>query len=1007
MRSIEDDALGEEQQVLWELEAGTEILESTNLPEPHAFDPPAVLDAFMHAVMWGAVSRSDQVSLQAPFRSGVDIEEYQLDPLVRALTMPRVNLLIADDVGLGKTIEAGLVVQELLLRHRARTVLILCPSALQVQWQEEMRDKFGLEFRIINSDTIGQLRRKRGIHVNPWTHFPRLIASIDFFKQERVLRSFRDTLPQGSEPRYPRKYDVLIVDEAHNVAPSGTANYSKDSQRTQAIRTLTPHFEHKLFLSATPHNGYSESFSALLELLDDQRFARAVPPNREQLEAIMVRRLKSELRKRWDGKPRFAERNVEPILVTYTDEERTAHRTLNHYANMRVKHAANERERVASEFVLKLLKKRLFSSPAAFEHTLEQHISTLSKPLQRDGDDDYMRQRFESFDDDVVDDDDFYEASSDVLELAASALSQLSTDARSALDDLQRYAHSSSNGADSKAQALLEWLDTHLKNENAWQDTRVIIFTEYRDTQNWLYDLLARYGFASQERLEMIHGGTDSKERERIKAAFQAHPDSAPVRILLATDAASEGLNLQNHCSKLIHYEIPWNPNRMEQRNGRIDRHGQRAQQVDVYHFVGADFNEQQASKAGELEGDLEFLMRAALKVNQIREDLGKVGPVIASQVEEAMLGKRQNLDTDAAENDAKPIRQLLKFERDLQKRLEQLQDAMNKTRDNLEISADNICHVVNVGLELAEQPPLQAVDNPRDWGCSEHAKLYTMPNFAGSWERCNEGLRHPHTDNIRPITFAAVDAHHNDQVVLVHLNHPLVQMVLRLLRAEVWSADERKLQRVTAKRVPDSVLSTPAVIAHGRIVVLGGQTHRLHEEVIHAGGVLVEGRFRRMNVGDTQAALNAAISQPVPASLHQSVQELWDGHKQNLLAALEARMRERTKNLGNFLEQRQTQEVTNLTTVMQELEHAIRAELGDKATFQPNLFNWTDSEKQQLERNLSALRVRLEQLPAELERETANIRTRYQDPTPRLMPLAITYLFPESIVRDAERHAL
>jgi hypothetical protein len=226
--------------------------------------------------------------------------------------MPRVNLLIADDVGLGKTIEAGLVVQEMILRHRVRSVLIVCPSSLQLQWRDEMRDKFGLEFRIIDSESISQLRRKRGIHVNPWSHFPRLITSIDFLKRERPLRSFRETLPAGEKAAYPRPYDLLIVDEAHNVAPSGRGQYATESMRTLAIRSLTPHFEHKLFLSATPHNGYSESFAALLELLDNQRLARAVSPDRAQLDAVMVRRMKNELKLRWDGSRRFAERRVKP-----------------------------------------------------------------------------------------------------------------------------------------------------------------------------------------------------------------------------------------------------------------------------------------------------------------------------------------------------------------------------------------------------------------------------------------------------------------------------------------------------------------------------------------------------------------------------------------------------------------------------------------------------------------------------------------------------------------------
>src|SRR5271157_6066384 len=211
LSSVEDDALGEELQVIWELEPGAQVMEKVALPEPAGFDPPDRLDAFLDAVRWGAASTADVRSIQSPFRSGIDIEDYQLDPVVRAIQMPRVNLLIADDVGLGKTIEAGMVALELIIRHRTRKILIVCPASLQVQWQEQMRDKFGLDFRIVNSTMMGLLRRSRGIHVNPWNHFPRLITSIDFLKRERPLRMFREILPGQDEPTYPRKFDLLIV----------------------------------------------------------------------------------------------------------------------------------------------------------------------------------------------------------------------------------------------------------------------------------------------------------------------------------------------------------------------------------------------------------------------------------------------------------------------------------------------------------------------------------------------------------------------------------------------------------------------------------------------------------------------------------------------------------------------------------------------------------------------------------------------------------------------------
>ena len=203
-----------------------------------------------------------------------------------------------------------------------------------------------------------------------------------------------------------------------------------------------------------------------------------------------------------------------------------------------------------------------------------------------------------------------------------------------------------------------------------------------------------------------------SEDREQIKAAFQASPRVSKVRILLATDAASEGINLQNHCSRLFHYEIPWNPNRMEQRNGRVDRYGQNAKEVNIFHFVGSDFNEREDlsdRKPGELEGDLEFLARAVQKVHTIREDLGKVGQVISEQVEQAMLGKIRRLDTSASDAKNESIKKLLKFERDMQHEVQRFRDQLQDTKKRLRLSPDNIEKVVHLGLKLAGQPPLDS----------------------------------------------------------------------------------------------------------------------------------------------------------------------------------------------------------------------------------------------------------------------------------------------------------
>ncbi len=212
--SIEDDARDERLRVVWELERGAVTHDQHALPDPaDGFDDPAQLDAFLDAVRWGAIASADKTVLQAPFRSGIQIEDYQLDPVVRALSMPRTNLLIADDVGLGKTIEAGLVMQELMLRYRARTMLIVCPAGLTLQWHDEMRDKFGLDFRIVDAAMLKDLRRSRGLYANPWTHYPRLIVSIDWLKRDRPRRLLREVLP--AVPKYPRAFDLLVVDEVH------------------------------------------------------------------------------------------------------------------------------------------------------------------------------------------------------------------------------------------------------------------------------------------------------------------------------------------------------------------------------------------------------------------------------------------------------------------------------------------------------------------------------------------------------------------------------------------------------------------------------------------------------------------------------------------------------------------------------------------------------------------------------------------------------------------------
>jgi len=1008
LNSVEDDAMGEELQVVWEIEPGAHTVEQSALPAPTGFDAPERFDAFLDAIRWGAATSADVRALQSPFRSGITIEDYQLDPVWRAVRMPRANLLIADDVGLGKTIEAGLVIQELILRHRARTALIVCPSALQIQWRDQMRDKFGLEFRIVDAQLMRTLRRERGLHVNPWTHFPRLITSIDYLKRDQPLRLMTEALPASGEPTYPRRFDILVVDEAHNVAPSGRGRYAVDSLRTAAIRRITPHFEHRLFLSATPHNGYPESFTALLELLDNQRFARGVSPDRTQLGAIMVRRMKSELPEKWDGTPRFPVRKLEALEVPYTPEERHIHTLLQRYSALRQKGVADGTERVATDFVLKLLKKRLFSSPAAFAHTLAQHERSLAAahrahaaPRPTMG---ILRRQIEGVEEEFGDDEAADAASTDAVEAATLLFRPPTGDEHALLDAMRTWADGASGRADSKAALLVRWLNEHLRPGGRWNDERVIIFTEYRDTQNWLHGILADAGLTAGDRLMTLYGGMRTEDRERIKAAFQADPRSAAVRILLATDAASEGIDLQNHCARLIHVEIPWNPNRLEQRNGRIDRHGQRADAVRIYHFVSAGWERRDPNAAaGDLDGDLEFLWRAAQKVDQIREDLGKVGPVIAEQVEEAMLNRRVRLDTARAEQEAEPSRRLLRFERDLRAKLAELRDQVGETRRALDLTPENIASVVSIALELAGQPPLVPANVPGLWpdptGRRHASPAFTVPALSGSWAACTEGLAHPHTRVQRPIVFDHALAEGRDDVVLAHLQHRLVQMSLRLLRAEVWaSRGQRRLYRVTARIVPNDALDNPVVVAHARLLVLGGDYQRLHEELIAAGGELREGRFARLTGREVREALEAASDTPAPAAMQQQLAARWERDAPALINALDVRAREQEERVRRLLGERATKEAQDSAAIMTELREAILATLRQPDVAQLSLFD--DPERAQFERNIDSLRARAERIPAEIEQEQASIRARYADPQTRLFPVAVTFLVPERLAR-------
>ncbi|GLZ14516.1 helicase SNF2 family protein [Actinomadura sp. NBRC 104425] len=1010
LQSVEDGRYGETISVIWEVEPGRRTLPSGSLPEVETggFDPPERLAAFLDAIRWSAVTSADVKTLQAPFRSGVAIENYQLEPVARAVDAPRVNLLLADDVGLGKTIEAGLVAQELLLRHRARRVMIVCPAGLTLKWRDEMAEKFGLDFTIIDSERCAIVRRTHGSAANPFEVYPLTIVSLPWLRGAKAQRLLNEVLPADG-PTYPRTFDLLILDEAHHVAPAAPKQvYAVDSQQTKLIRRLAPHFTHRLFLSATPHNGYEASYTALLEILDDQRFARGVSPDRNAANETVVRRLKQHIVNN-DGSPRFAQRKATAIPVRYPESEREVHGLLKEFGELRRRRLTQGRRgRKAADLVTLLLKKRLFSSPAAFAHTVGVYIETLQN---RRGSaaalvaaDDDVPEWLEDFVDEVAtyDDEQLAEAEDDALHRVRPMQPDADERELQLLKQMEEWALAHEARPDAKARELIEHLKKECRPDGTWTDERVVIFTEYRDTQRWLAELLRQEGLAG-DRLAQIYGGMSADEREQVRLAFQADPAEQPVRILLATDAAGEGIDLQKHCHRLINYDIPFNPNKLEQRIGRVDRYGQ-TRTPDIRHFVGTGWD----GAVDTYEADLEFLARVAEKVAQMEKDLGPVNAVISDRVQRRMLG--EDVAIDDVENAAP--KQDVPTETNVRAQVRKLRETLDATVEELDITPARVHRVVSTALELARQQPLvEVTDDVQGAG-----GLYDVPPLTGPWERATAGLLEKlkrddgEPPRQRPVTFDAEVARGRDDVVLAHLGHPLVAMSTRLLRAAVTNPDVG-LHRVTAVVSDDPALEDVLVGAYSRFLLVGADGVRLHEEVLHAGGWAPEnGRFRRLeNLTRLKEMLDRGLASGIAASPHlrQRMIDRWRDARvrDGLLSAIEWRVSTRREQLERKLAQRREAEQKRIVANLDQFAATLRAKLADDeeddALFSRIEASKNEEELRQYRRDRQSWEERLGRLEIERDRELEAIAARYRDPRSHTFPVAVIFVVPR---REAVR---
>jgi len=660
-------------QLVWELEPHKQLIQPRQTPSPNLDTKPMIareFDALTRAVRWSAlqpfVSPDPQVSsawpspLASPFHGAIQPDDFQLVPLVKALRMPRISLMISDDVGLGKTIEAGLILAELILRRRVRRVLILCPASLRFQWQQEMAEKFALNFDLVDRLSTIALQHQLGPGANPWRSFSKVIASYHYLKQADVFEEFRAA--SQAQPGTPNlSWDLLIVDEAHNLAPSAVG---QESDLSRALGLIAPFFEHKLFLSATPHNGHTRSFTGLLERLDPVRFTRKGELNdrdKNRIREVNVRRLKREINAATKP-PRFCERQLSalPIALDAREERLSqAFQDFRQAVRRAVAGEARQRQRVGA-FAVEILGKRLLSCPWAFAESWHRYQLALATDAAAS--DASARAAESAVREDTGDD---LEAESrhqhavhtvglwlkpflSVLRAETAAI-----DAALSGLKLRPFDPGTNPAADARFHALLHWLDDNLLFGKAWlADERLIIFTEYKTTLDYLHRrLLARY--QDNDAILTLSGNMGEHERADIKAAF--NDPAAKVRILIATDAASEGLNLQETARFLLHWDIPWNPARLEQRNGRLDRHGQ-ARDVVIHHFATED------------DQDLAFLAHVIGKLETIREDIGATGELFERAFERRFI---QGEDVSVLEKEldlgARQAQQRVEIPRDTQ----------------------------------------------------------------------------------------------------------------------------------------------------------------------------------------------------------------------------------------------------------------------------------------------------------------------------------------------------
>ncbi len=1052
----DDDAQGQALEVFWDYEPDRRILEEEGWSDLAAkgFDPPRQFGAFLHTLRWSCVTATDPNLFQAPFRAGIKIDAYQMEPLRKALRLPRVNLFIADDTGLGKTIEAGLIARELLLRKKCKTIVVATPPSVLEQWKAELEERFGLLFEVLDRGYLARVRRERGFGVNPWRTHSRFLVSHNLLSDP----AYTDPMREWLGPLLPGS--LLIIDEAHHAAPSSGGRYGIETKLTRAVRDLSGRFEHRLFLSATPHNGHSNSFSTLLELLDPYRFTRGVKVRQAALDEVMVRRLKEDVRAVQGG---FPHRHVEPVVIDGLPAdapELELSRLLDEYRTAREQRLASttKRARAAAGLLVVGLQQRLLSSIEAFARSLKVHRETVKRQWEKtreaippaaakpalleapfladapDADDERAGWTDEELDAEETAQMEAATAAAEAEAPKDAAAETLWCREQALLDRMQEIAGRTRHLPDAKTRRLVDWIREHLcpglppfgkRPEGPppkWNDRRVLIFTENREgTKRYLKTVLEQAIEGTDredERIEVIDGLVSATRRKEIQRRFNTHPAKDPLRILLATDAAREGLNFQAHCTDLFHFDLPWNPGRIEQRNGRIDRKLQPAEEVRCHYFVLPQRVEDHV---------LAVLVR---KTETIKKELGSLSKVIDDDVERLLArggirhrdAERLAREIEAADLDAERKRvtgEELEAARqrkaDLEAQIERCRTLLERSREWVRFDAEPFRNALSSSLELLGAEPLAA---SRD---DDGVPVWTFPPLDRraetdpSWAATLDTLRTPRKTGqklaewrreapIRPVVFEDAGVLTEDTVHL-HLEQRVVQRLLARFRTQGFVHHD--LSRACLSQVADSI---PRVLLLGRLSLYGRGAERLHEEIVPLAARWIEPSRRQEPLAAYAAEAESKTLDLLDQTLGRArartpnpvvERKLLDAAPRDvgeLLPQLEPRADELAARAAEKLRERGEREAQDLRETLEAQQKRVLEELAkyDKHARQLTL-GFDEDAKRQLETNVQAWKRRLEQFDRDLATEPDRIRGFYEVQARRVEPVGLVYLWPET----------